>query len=72
MFRVVSESNYEILMPYLQSNKYFAVKKDSFTLIKEEMLPALDKNGRILMESPYKVKLIPSDSIFESLLKIRV
>jgi UDP-N-acetylglucosamine/UDP-N-acetylgalactosamine diphosphorylase len=60
MFVMTSSENHEETTKFFSDNKYFGASEENFVFFKQEMIPALDKNGKILMESKSKVKLVPN------------
>jgi UDP-N-acetylglucosamine/UDP-N-acetylgalactosamine diphosphorylase len=57
---MTSNENHDTTVKFFEENKYFGASQDNFVFFKQEMIPALDKNGKILLESKSKVKLVPN------------
>jgi UDP-N-acetylglucosamine/UDP-N-acetylgalactosamine diphosphorylase len=60
MLVLTSRENHEETQQFFADNKYFGGHAGMFEFFQQAMLPALDLQGRILMHSPYQIKLAPN------------
>lgn len=68
---MTSPLNHDDTVTYFEDNSYFGLPPDSVQLFQQGMLPCLDNNGKIIMESAGKVAMAPDGNggIYPSLLK---
>ena len=69
MFVMTSQENHEETVQFFKENGYFGGLESSFVFFSQLMLPAVDTKGKILMQSPYKMKLAPNGhgALFEAI-----
>ena len=57
---MTSEINHNQTIDFFEQNDYFGATKDSFIFFEQAVIPAVDEQGKILMESPGKMVLTPN------------
>ena len=60
LFIMTSDSTHEELEQFLSEKNYFGYDRNYVTLFKQEMLPALDFDGKIIMKSKDSIALSPN------------
>ena len=70
-FIMTSELNDKITREFLENKKYFGYDKEFICFYKQDMAPCVDFNGKILLESKFKLATSPNGNggWFNSLLK---
>ncbi|NLN04221.1 MAG: UDPGP type 1 family protein [Clostridiaceae bacterium] len=66
---MTSETNHEESVAFFEKNNYFGYPKKDIMFFKQSMIPVMDKQGRILLESPSKILKSPNGNggLFSSL-----
>jgi UDP-N-acetylglucosamine/UDP-N-acetylgalactosamine diphosphorylase len=69
MLVMTSRENHDETCEFFKENGYFGVSESDFIFFPQAMLPALDLNGKILMNSPSTIKLAPNGNgaLFDSI-----
>ena len=69
MFVMTSYENHKETVDFSRDNNFFGGKESSFMFFPQQMLPALDTNGKILMRSQNELKLAPNGNgaLFEAI-----
>ena len=69
MFVMTSYENHEETVDFFRENNYFGGKESSFIFFPQQMLPALDTSGKIMLKSQSELKLAPNGNgaLFEAL-----
>jgi len=57
---MTSESNQDDTILFFEQNKYFGLSKDHVHFFNQDMLPAFDKNGKLLLEERHRLFLSPN------------
>ncbi len=57
---MTSRSNHEATLSYFQEQDWFGLGEDNVKLFSQDMLPAMDQEGRLLLESPGRLFLSPN------------
>lgn len=60
MYIMTSESNHDDTVQFLEEHKYFGYPKEHIKFFIQEMLPAVDYEGRILMKSESEIATAPN------------
>lgn len=60
LFVMTSDLNHEKTVRFFQEKKYFGYPKDYVTFFQQQMAPACDRNGKLLMESKNKIAVSPN------------
>lgn len=60
LFVMTSDKNHEDTVEFFEANNYFTYNKEYITFFKQEMAPATDYNGKVLLEEKGKVALSPN------------
>ena len=58
-FIMTSRVNHDRTEDFFRKNDWFGLGKDSVFLFPQGLMPAVDKNGKILLESPGHIALLP-------------
>lgn len=68
---MTSQENHHETVQFFESNNYFGAPKSTFKFFPQAMLPAIDSDGKILMNEPHQIKLAPNGNgaVFDSLRK---
>lgn len=71
MLILTSKENHDETVKFFEDNNYFGGDASLFEFFSQAMLPAVDLEGRILMESAHEVKLAPNGNggLFDSIMK---
>lgn len=56
---MTSHINHEATVSFFQENAYFGLGEDSVTFFKQGRMPAVDTDGKIILESPSKIAMSP-------------
>lgn len=69
MFVMTSFENHDETVAFFKENNYFGGHADSFVFFPQAMLPAVDTNGKIMLQSQSSLKLAPNGNgaLFDSL-----
>ena len=69
MFIMTNHENHAETVKFFADNAYFGGQESSFVFFPQQMLPALDKDGKILMKKHCNIKLAPNGNgaMFESI-----
>lgn len=60
LYVMTSDKNHEATTGFFESHDYFGYKKDCVFFFKQEMAPATDYDGKVLLEEPYKISTSPN------------
>lgn len=60
LYVMTSDKNHEATTGFFESHNYFGYKKDCVFFFKQEMAPATDYDGKVLLEEPYKISTSPN------------
>ena len=60
LYIMTSDKNYEATTSFFAEHKNFGYKEEYLHFFKQEMVPSVDFNGKILMEAPSKICLSPN------------
>lgn len=52
---MTSEANHTATVEYFENNNYFNLNKNKVFIFKQNMLPSLDEQGKLILESPYSI-----------------
>lgn len=69
MFVMTSFENHDETVGFFRENNYFGGHEDAFVFFPQSMLPAVDTEGKIYMQSKSSIKLAPNGNgaLFDSL-----
>ena len=69
MFVMTSFENHEETVQFFKDNAFFGGQESSFVFFPQQMLPALDTSGKILLKSYCELKLAPNGNgaLFEAI-----
>jgi len=56
---MTSHINHEATVGFFQDNGYFGLSEDSVTFFKQGLMPAVDADGKIILEAPSKIAMSP-------------
>ncbi|MBN2584674.1 MAG: UDPGP type 1 family protein [Planctomycetes bacterium] len=56
---MTSRDNDEITRRFFEEHDYFGLSRDNIVFFRQGMMPAVDQDGRLLMDSPYSLALTP-------------
>jgi len=57
---MASQSNHKDTIDFFKKNDFFGLKKSDIMFFKQDMLPAVDKDGKILLESRDRIFMSPN------------
>jgi len=57
---MTSEANHVQTVNYFEENSYFGLGKENIMFFKQEMLPAVDLNGKLILEEKHKLFMSPN------------
>ena len=60
MLVMTSIENHEETVHHFKSNAWFGGSEQNFIFFPQKMLPAINNSGKILMQSPFELKLAPN------------
>lgn len=60
LYIMTSDKNYDATTAFFAEHKYFGYNKEYIHFFKQELVPSVDFDGKILMESPSKIVLSPN------------
>ena len=60
LYIMTSDKNYEATTSFFVEHKNFGYKEEYLHFFKQELVPSVDFNGKILMEAPSKICLSPN------------
>ena len=60
LYIMTSDKNYEATTSFFAEHKNFGYKEEYLHFFKQELVPSVDFNGKILMEAPSKICLSPN------------
>lgn len=60
LYIMTSDKNYDATTSFFAEHKYFGYKEQYIHFFKQELVPSVDFDGKILMESPSKIVLSPN------------
>lgn len=60
LFVMTSEKNHELTVNFFREQNYFGYDRDYIHFFRQEMAPAIDYNGKILMESKGRIATSPN------------
>lgn len=52
---MTSEANHDATLAYFEQNNFFNLNKEKVFLFKQNMIPSLDENGKLILESPCSI-----------------
>lgn len=52
---MTSEANHDATVEYFEKNKFFNLNKDNVFIFTQNMIPSLDENGKLILETPYSI-----------------
>ena len=55
MMVMTSKINHDETVKFFKDNNYFQASKDNFIFFQQSVLPAVDKEGKIIMKTPSEV-----------------
>ena len=69
MFVMTSYENHDETVNFFRDNDFFGGDQNSFVFFPQSMLPAVDENGKIMLQSSSSIKLAPNGNgaLFDSL-----
>lgn len=56
---MTSVENHDATTKYFSENKYFGLKKNQVTFFTQDMIPSLDKNGKLILKNGYAISMNP-------------
>ena len=56
---MTSHRNHEATVSFFQEHDFFGLSEDSVTFFQQGRMPAVDKDGKIILESPSKIAMSP-------------
>tara|TARA_B100001778_G_scaffold197140_1_gene162639 strand:- start:640 stop:2082 length:1443 start_codon:yes stop_codon:yes gene_type:complete len=59
-FIMTSELNYAATIEAFENNDYYGLDKDTVTLFKQELVPAIDLKGKIILENKGQIAMTPN------------
>lgn len=59
IYIMTSDDNHEQTVNYFKQQKHFGLDKNSIIFFKQQMLPAIDQDGKILLASKHELALAP-------------
>ncbi len=59
-FIMTSEINHEETKKYFEDNNYFNLEKENIFIFKQGMMPAIDKNGKLILKDKHEVFTNPN------------
>ncbi len=60
LFVMTSDKNHDATVKFMKEHDYFGYKEDRVVFFKQDMAPACDKDGKVYMESRYKISSSPN------------
>lgn len=60
LYVMTSDKNHEATTKFFMEHDYFGYNKECVYFFKQEMAPATDYNGKVLLEEPYKLSTSPN------------
>ena len=69
MFIMTSKENHDETVQFFKDNAFFGGQESNFVFFSQQMLPALDTNGKIMLKNYCQLKLAPNGNgaLFETL-----
>ena len=69
LFVMTSPMNHSEIVEYFEQNNYFGAKKENVFFFEQAVVPAVDENGKILMEEAGKMVVAPNGNgaLFEAI-----
>jgi len=69
MLVMTSYENHDATIAHFEEHAYFGAKKENFLFFQQNMLPAVSFDGKIMMQSPFAIKLAPNGNgaLFEAI-----
>lgn len=66
---MTSETNHDDSVAFFEKNNYFGYPKEDIMFFKQSMIPVMDRQGRVLLETPAKILKSPNGNggLFSSL-----
>ena len=66
---MTSTQNHKETVEFFEQNKYFGGNESSFMFFSQAALPAMDKDGKIIMKQAHEVQLAPNGNgaIFDAI-----
>lgn len=52
---MTSETNHNATVDYFEKNNFFTLNKDKVFIFKQNMIPSLDEQGKLILETPYSI-----------------
>jgi UDP-N-acetylglucosamine/UDP-N-acetylgalactosamine diphosphorylase len=52
---MTSEANHNATVDYFEKNNFFTLNKDKVFIFKQNMIPSLDEQGKLILETPYSI-----------------
>lgn len=52
---MTSESNHQATVDYFEKHNFFTLNKDKVFIFKQNMIPSLDEQGKLILETPYSI-----------------
>lgn len=70
---MVNWETYDLMVHFFESNNYFGLDKNQVFFFKQDMLPAIDFEGKIIMNEKDKICMAPNGNggVYEGLLKAK-
>lgn len=69
MFIMTSRENHDETVQFFKDNSFFGGQESSFVFFPQQMLPAMDTNGKIMLQSHCSLRLAPNGNgaLFEAI-----
>lgn len=69
LFIMTSPMNHSDIVEFFEQNNYFGAKKENVYFFEQAVVPAVDENGKILMEEAGKMVVSPNGNgaLFEAI-----
>lgn len=71
---MTSSLNHQKTIEFFENNKYFGAPRDAFIFFEQAMIPAIDSEGKIILEDKHLVSMSPNGNgaLFDAILRYPV